>query len=711
MREQQELVEFFGPDCIHLVEEKEEEKTLSEGLDTKKPLRIRGVAGKANIINENRRLYSADVYVTCIGKAQNKLQAGKILGEVDHPSAGSAGSLQRCAVKFDKLYMDGDLFKYECIVLPTQNGELLEKLLRSGVGLSNSTRGIGDVELKRTEDGKEIEIVKNYEIHGIDFVIEGSNPYGRPVAFENKKTPETTQEVSPDAEVTRAKEQPCLDTLRENLKQELFAELKTALEEQNASVSKPALCENPGEKVASTEDSGVTEATSEEKDTSQAEIPAEAIDEEREEEQEIMESEMFSIEKDIEEVEVNNTNSNSDFTTEIIEQTNIKETKGGMVIMTLEQLKKEHPDVITMLAEEIETKVKAELEEEAERILAQQEREEKKMLAMRESLYTDLMSQLEARLDTKLEAKLELAKAKKSDTPATIDTAYDKMGVVEKKCSEEEEAPEEESDDEGFEKFKALLKRKKKAESRLADLLGMLQEEKDEEAECEVCGNLESECECGKECKVKKESVSATKKFIAKEKQAVKVVTKNTPDSEKLRVGKTPITPEELDNQPDEEETEVGMTYGEADPPEPTKASKNLYTPAKNESVDIDALKAQLNEATAKLQILEEEKKVKEGMAKRAKAIEEELKDYKHRDILRPQLEECKTADEVKACSNKYKALIEGIKGQSEQTAPTGQGAVVSNEKIGTTTAMLNEDNYRALELKRQRALAGLSGK
>jgi hypothetical protein len=147
---------------------------------------IEFVAGKAGIVNRNRREYSQTVYELAVERAQGLIEAGQFLGEVDHPYGGS---LRGAAFRISKLYMDGDLMKAEAIILDTEGGRHLKALLEGGVGVAISTRGYGSAKFEmRSIGGKEMEVAviqNDFRLEGIDAVLFPSNPAGTISRHEN----------------------------------------------------------------------------------------------------------------------------------------------------------------------------------------------------------------------------------------------------------------------------------------------------------------------------------------------------------------------------------------------------------------------------------------------------------------------------------------------------------------------------------------------
>lgn len=150
--------------------------------DPYKLLTIRGVASKAGFVNANRRMYPLSVLTKAVEAAQKDVEQGTLLGELDHPP--DKGSLSRATVKYTGLWMEGDELHFEGEVLPTEDGRQLELLLRSGVGVGMSTRGYGMLRPVTVGDDT-VDEVQDYELKGIDCVLDGSNEFSKVASFES----------------------------------------------------------------------------------------------------------------------------------------------------------------------------------------------------------------------------------------------------------------------------------------------------------------------------------------------------------------------------------------------------------------------------------------------------------------------------------------------------------------------------------------------
>ena len=88
-----------------------EEEVNDPATPSYKLLTIRGTASKGGFLNKNRRVYPSTTLNKAVERAQAAIAKGKLLGEVDHPDG--QGSLANTAIKYTKLWMEGDMMLYE----------------------------------------------------------------------------------------------------------------------------------------------------------------------------------------------------------------------------------------------------------------------------------------------------------------------------------------------------------------------------------------------------------------------------------------------------------------------------------------------------------------------------------------------------------------------------------------------------------------------
>ena len=160
-----------------------QEEQSSEGKIVT-PMQIGGTASKGNATNENKRHYKTSLWKREAKRLQDDVGRGKFLGELDHPIDGKS---RLKAMKFTKLFMDGDYLKFEAEVLETLAGKDLKALIRGGVEVDVSTRGFGSTKEKKISGSTVDDVQDDYELAGIDAVSGHSNLEAEIEYFKERK--------------------------------------------------------------------------------------------------------------------------------------------------------------------------------------------------------------------------------------------------------------------------------------------------------------------------------------------------------------------------------------------------------------------------------------------------------------------------------------------------------------------------------------------
>lgn len=134
-----------------ITEEIENIEVLTESINGKKTLYIKGTFLQAECVNRNRRKYPINVMEREVKRyTENYVNKGRALGELGHPD-GPTVNLDRVSHKIVELYQNGNNFIGKAQILSTPMGKIAESLLKEGVTLGVSSRGIGSV--KQTVEG------------------------------------------------------------------------------------------------------------------------------------------------------------------------------------------------------------------------------------------------------------------------------------------------------------------------------------------------------------------------------------------------------------------------------------------------------------------------------------------------------------------------------------------------------------------------------
>lgn len=143
------------------------EGSLSE--DKNGVMLVKGILQRAGARNQNGRVYPKPILEREVGKYDQLIKERRALGELDHPDS-SVINLKNVSHNIKEVYWNGDDVMGVVEVLPTPSGNILKELLRAGILLGISSRGMGSV--KQIGEGG-VEVQEDFELLGWDFV---SNP-------------------------------------------------------------------------------------------------------------------------------------------------------------------------------------------------------------------------------------------------------------------------------------------------------------------------------------------------------------------------------------------------------------------------------------------------------------------------------------------------------------------------------------------------------
>ena len=164
------LREFFElcPDgnCVIDVLTENEKRRLQEGS-----VFLVGVCQKAGTKNGNGRVYPKSVLEREVENDQNSIRERRALGELDHPD-DSVINLKNSSHLVTKMWWEGNNVMGKIEVLDTPSGRILKDLLKSGVKLGISSRGMGSVK----ESMNSLTVEDDFQLICFDMVSEPSTP-------------------------------------------------------------------------------------------------------------------------------------------------------------------------------------------------------------------------------------------------------------------------------------------------------------------------------------------------------------------------------------------------------------------------------------------------------------------------------------------------------------------------------------------------------
>ena len=144
-----------------ITEEISKVKFITEGKGSEKKCYIQGIFLQAEQVNRNGRMYPMSIMEREVNRYyENFVAKGRALGELGHPD-GPTVNLDRVSHKICELYKEGNNFIGKAQILSTPMGKIAESLIKEGVCLGVSSRGVGS--LKMTNDG--------HKVVGEDFML------------------------------------------------------------------------------------------------------------------------------------------------------------------------------------------------------------------------------------------------------------------------------------------------------------------------------------------------------------------------------------------------------------------------------------------------------------------------------------------------------------------------------------------------------------
>ena len=144
-----------------ITEEIEKVEVLTEGTGKNQKLYITGPFLQSEVVNRNGRMYPFSIMEREVKRYnENYVQKGRALGELGHPD-GPTVNLDRVSHKIVSLEQKDNNWIGKAQILSTPMGKIAESLLKDGVTLGVSSRGIGSLR----------ENQKGYKEVGEDFML------------------------------------------------------------------------------------------------------------------------------------------------------------------------------------------------------------------------------------------------------------------------------------------------------------------------------------------------------------------------------------------------------------------------------------------------------------------------------------------------------------------------------------------------------------
>lgn len=145
---------------------------VNESINSGGRLIVKGPIQKAETKNGNGRVYSRDLLEREFkAYKEGPIRENRATGELDHPDSAVI-NLKNVSHIIRDIWWDGDTVMGKIEILTTPSGNILKELIKCGVKLGVSSRGMGSVK----QIGETVEVQDDFELLCIDFVSTPSTP-------------------------------------------------------------------------------------------------------------------------------------------------------------------------------------------------------------------------------------------------------------------------------------------------------------------------------------------------------------------------------------------------------------------------------------------------------------------------------------------------------------------------------------------------------
>lgn len=147
------------------------------------PLKIRGIFQRADEANNNRRIYPQKVLENQIQSLTEAINERRLVGELDHPTYDMV-KLSNASHLITGLRLQGKEVIGEAEILPTPAGKVVEGLIRGGVKIGISSRGMGT--LSEGKNGTKT-VNEDFRLVTFDIVADPSTRGAYPTLSESRE--------------------------------------------------------------------------------------------------------------------------------------------------------------------------------------------------------------------------------------------------------------------------------------------------------------------------------------------------------------------------------------------------------------------------------------------------------------------------------------------------------------------------------------------
>jgi len=149
-----------------------DKKLIKEAREQNKPVIVSGILQKADVLNQNRRVYPRSVLEREMRNYEKVVSENRAVGTLDHEDS-SVISLENVSHVIRRVWWDGGDVKGDIELLNTPKGKIAQDLLEAGVVFGISSRGLG--ETQKSNEGYDL-VSEDFMLICFDLVQEPSTP-------------------------------------------------------------------------------------------------------------------------------------------------------------------------------------------------------------------------------------------------------------------------------------------------------------------------------------------------------------------------------------------------------------------------------------------------------------------------------------------------------------------------------------------------------
>ena len=145
---------------------------VTEEVNGEKQYHIDGIFMQAEQKNRNGRMYPKKTLMNEVARYNNEyVKTGRAMGELGHPE-GPQLNLERVSHLIKELRVDGNDIYGKAKILDTPYGKIVKDLVKEGVKIGVSSRGMGSLKQKNGIN----EVQDDFNLAAVDIVADPSAP-------------------------------------------------------------------------------------------------------------------------------------------------------------------------------------------------------------------------------------------------------------------------------------------------------------------------------------------------------------------------------------------------------------------------------------------------------------------------------------------------------------------------------------------------------